>query len=55
MDKRAHLEFFKRHIDENTFKKLALEYQQKLKDIDRVMEQMRMKHRFLGKIKDETG
>jgi len=47
MDKRTHLEFFKRHIDENMFKKLALEYQQKLKDVDSIMVELEKRHRWL--------
>jgi len=47
MDKRTHLEFFKRHIDENTFKKLALEYQQKTTDVDRIITEMEKRHRWL--------
>jgi hypothetical protein len=47
MDKRTHLEFFKRHIDENTFKKLALEYQQKTTDVDRIIAEMERRHRWL--------
>jgi len=47
MDKRTHLEFFKKHIDENTFKKLALEYQQKTTDVDRIITEMERRHRWL--------
>jgi len=47
MDKRTHLEFFKRHIDENTFKKLVLEYQQKSTDVDRIITEMERRHRWL--------
>ncbi len=47
MDKRTHLEFFKRHIDENTFKKLVLEYQQKTTDVDRIIAEMEKRHRWL--------
>ena len=47
MDKRTHLEFFKRHIDENMFKKLALEYQQKLKDVDSIMVELEKRHMWL--------
>jgi len=47
MDKRTHLEFFKRHIDENTFKKLVLEYQQKSTDVDRIIVEMEKRHRWL--------
>jgi len=47
MNKRTHLEFFKRHIDENTFKKLVLEYQQKAADVDRIIAEMEKRHRWL--------
>jgi len=47
MDKRTHLEFLKRHIGESMFKKLALEYQQKLKDIDSIMVELEKMHRWL--------
>ena len=47
MDKRTHLEFFKRHIDESTFKKLVLEYQQKTTDVDKVVAEMEKRHRWL--------
>jgi len=47
MDKRTHLEFFKRHIDESTFKKLVLEYQQKTTDVDKIVVEMEKRHRWL--------
>ena len=47
MDKRTHLEFFKRHIDESTFKKLVLEYQQKTTDVDKIVAEMEKRHRWL--------
>ncbi len=50
MDKKTHLEFFKKHIDEKTFKKLVLEYHNKSTDLDRIIASMERKHRWLKRL-----
>jgi len=47
MDKRTHLEFLKKHISESMFKRLASEYKQKLKDVDRIMVELEKRHMWL--------